>query len=124
MARNVLETHTGDTALLRLMLHSGLEGHTLFRMFCSALMREIEEPLCSYVERQQRAGTLRAGEPRLLVRAFMGMLIHHLLIQEIFRVDELGRFSTSDAAEAFVSVFLEGVCVPSSAGTVAQPACG
>ena len=63
------------------MLYSGLEGHTLFRMFVEAQMHEIAGLLTAAVERQQQAKTLRAGEPRPLVRAFMGMLFHHLPIQ-------------------------------------------
>ncbi|MFN2432079.1 MAG: TetR/AcrR family transcriptional regulator [Gemmatimonadota bacterium] len=114
LAAFVIEVHTRDQAFLRLLLYSGLEGHTLFRMFFRAQLREIAELLRAYVERQQRAGVFRPCEPRLAVRAFMGMLIHHLLIQEIFHVTDFGVFRPARAAPEFVTIFLEGLCAEGS----------
>ncbi len=105
----VLQTHTRDKAFLRLLLHSGLEGHALFKMFFKAHIREIGDVLRAYIERQQSAGRLRPCDSRLAVRAFMGMLIHHLLIQEIFQVKELGVFQAGEVAPLFVSIYLDGM---------------
>ncbi len=105
----MLETHTRDKAFLRLLLFSGLEGHALFRMFFEAQMRECKDTLLSYVERQQRSGLLRPCEPTLAVRAFMGMLIHHLLVQEVFQLHELGRYPSDAVAPLVVTIFLDGM---------------
>jgi AcrR family transcriptional regulator len=110
----MLETHTRDKAFMRLLLYSGLEQHTLFRMFYEAQIRECGETLRSYIERQQQAGVFRACEPRLAVRAFMGMLVHHLLTQEIFQVRELGVYEPREVAAAFVDIYLHGMCGPGS----------
>lgn len=111
-AEFMLETHTRDRAFLRLLLRSGLEQHALFRLFFRAQVREIADLLRAYVEQQQRAGVFRACESRLAVRAFIGMLMHHLLNQEVFGVREFGVFTPAEAAPVFVSIFLEGVCQP------------
>jgi AcrR family transcriptional regulator len=109
IAEHVIETHTRDQAFLRLLLYSGLEQHALFHMFFESHMREVSEMLRAYVERKQGEGVLRQCDPLLAVRAFMGMLVHHLLIQEIFRLHELGRFEPRQAATTFVGVYLDGM---------------
>ncbi|MBA2564583.1 MAG: TetR/AcrR family transcriptional regulator, partial [Gemmatimonadetes bacterium] len=120
-AEFMLETHTRDKAFLRLLLHSGLEQHALFQMFFRAQVRETADLLRSYVEEQQRAGAFRACEPRLVVRAFIGMLVHHLLHQEVFGVRELGVYTPEEAAPVFLSIFLDGVARP-AAGEASNPA--
>jgi AcrR family transcriptional regulator len=112
VGRHVLETHTADPTFLRLLLHSGLERHALFRMYFQHHVRESASILAAYVERQQREGAFRPCDPRLAVRAFMGMLIHHLLMQEVFEVSLLGSFTPSEAASFFASCFLDGMCQP------------
>ena len=125
VARHVLETHTADRAFLRLLLHSGMERHALFRMFFQAHVREIAAILCAYVERQQREGAFRPCDSRLAVRAFMGMLMHHLLIQEVFEVSELGSVTPAEAAPFFATCFLDGICLTAgtSAGADTEAAC-
>lgn len=109
VAEFMIETHTKDKAFLRLLLFSGLEQHALFRMFFEAQVRECGGVLRTYVERLQREGTFRRCEPRLAVRAFMGMLVHHLLTQEVFQLRELGVYQPAEAAGVFVAIFLNGL---------------
>ena len=114
VARFMLETHTRDKAFLRLLLYSGLEQHVLFRMFFEAQIREMGDTLRAYVERKQQEGAFRPCEPRLAVRAFMGMLVHHLLTQEIFQLRELGVYEPDTVAPVFVTIFLEGLSQPAT----------
>jgi AcrR family transcriptional regulator len=109
VADSMIQIHTGDKAFLRLLLFSGLEQHALFRMFFEAQMRECGETLRSYIEGLQRQGIFRPCDPRLAVRAFMGMLVHHLLTQEVFRLRELGVFSRDEVVATFVDLFLHGL---------------
>jgi AcrR family transcriptional regulator len=111
VAEFMLETHTRDKAFLRLLLFSGLEQHALFRMFFEAQIRECGDALRTYVEGLQREGVFRPCDPRLAVRGFMGMLVNHLLTQEVFMLHELGAFPPAEAGAAFVSIFLEGLAV-------------
>lgn len=112
VARLMLETHTRDRAFMRLLLFSGLEGHALFRMFYEAQMRECGEVLRAYIQGLQQDGRFRPCEPGLAVRAFMGMLFHHLLIQEVFQLRELGVYEIDQAAPLFVTIFLRGMSLP------------
>jgi AcrR family transcriptional regulator len=111
VAEYMIETHTQDPAFLRLLLYSGLEQHTLFRMFFEAHMRGVGETLRAYVEEQQKAGVMRSCDAHLAIRAFMGMIVHHLLVQEVFQLRELGTFEPRQAASVFVSLYLDGLHV-------------
>ena len=88
-------------------------------------MRDCGDALLAYVADQQGKGCFRGGEPRLVVRAFMGMLFHHLLVQEVFQLSELGVYAPEEAAPQFVTIFLEGIENPraSDAGAGEQ-SCG
>lgn len=109
VARSMIDIHTRDKAFLRLLLFSGLEQHALFRMFFEAQTRECGETLRSYIEGLQQRGVFRPCDPRLAVRAFMGMLVQHLLTQEVFRLRELGVFSAEEVGDTFVDLFLHGI---------------
>lgn len=109
VAGSMIEIHTRDKAFLRLLLFSGLEQHALFRMFFDAQTQECGDPLRSYVETLQREGVFRACDPRLAVRAFTGMIVQHLLTQEVFGLRELGVFSRDEAVDTFVTLFLRGL---------------
>ncbi len=109
VARSMIEIHTRDKAFLRLLLFSGLEQHALFRMFFEAQTRECGETLRSYIEGLQGQGVFRPCDPRLAVRAFMGMLVQHLLTQEVFQLRELGVFSAGEVVDTFVDLFLQGL---------------
>ena len=109
VARFMLETHSRDTGFLRLLLYSGLERHALFQMFFESQVREMGDRIRSYIERQQQVGAFRPCDPRIAVRAFMGMLVHHLLVQEVFKVRELGVFGLEQVAPVFVTIFLDGL---------------
>ena len=114
VATSMIEIHTRDKAFLRLLLFSGLEQHALFRMFFEAQSRECGETLHAYIEGLQKAGVLRPCDPRLAVRAFRGMLVQHLLTQEVFRLHESGAFGADEVAETFVGIFLRGLYEPAA----------
>ncbi|HEY7530496.1 MAG TPA: TetR/AcrR family transcriptional regulator [Gemmatimonadota bacterium] len=123
VGRTVLETHTADPTFLRLLLHSGLERHALFQTYFQVHVRESAAILTAYVERQQREGTFRPCDSRLAVRAFMGMLFHHLLMQEVFEVSLLGTFAPAEAATFFATCFLDGMCGSGTSGDGEEAAC-
>lgn len=48
-------------------------------------------------------------DPLLAARNFVGMVIHYLLIHELFGVERASGHSTKKAVETFVSFFLGGI---------------
>ncbi len=96
-----------DPTLLRLLLFSALEGHELSNMFFKNQHRVFYDYLAGYIEQRIREGAFRRVDPLLAARSFMGMLAHHRLLHEIFRVP--AHRSPEDCVESYVSLFLDGI---------------
>lgn len=102
-----LERHEQDSTFMRLLLFSALEGHEIADMFLESLA--VRDPLVSYLERQMAMGTFRKMDPYLASRAFVGMFVGHVQIQEIFGGKRKTEFNREDVVQAFVSIFLAGL---------------
>ncbi len=96
-----------DPTLLRLLLFSALEGHELSNMFFKNQHRIFYDYLAGYIEQRIREGAFRRVDPLLAARSFMGMLAHHRLLHEIFRVP--AHRSPEDCVDSYVNLFLDGV---------------
>ena len=79
LALNALNKHREDEDFLRLMLHSALEDHELARVFFEEFVTHVYDFLGEYIRLRQGDGAFREVEPRIVVRAFIGMFIHHSL---------------------------------------------
>ena len=102
-----LEWHEQDSTFMRLLLFSALEGHELADMFLSAMA--IRDPMVTYIQRQMDAGTFRQMEPILASRAFVGMFVCHIQMQEIFGQKKTREFDRSEVVRTFVSIYLAGM---------------
>lgn len=110
MALNALEHHREDEEFLRLMLHSALENHDLARIFFESFITEIYNHLGKYIEMRQREGAFRKIEPRVVVRAFIGMFIHHSLNNTLWdKEQKLLNISNEEAAREFATILLQGI---------------
>lgn len=109
LAHALLDTVEADPTYLRLMLFSALEGHQLARPFHEKRVRRLREFLTSYIERRASAGAFRDVDPVLAARAFVGMVIDHLIVREVFGQHADYPQSNAEVAEAFVSIFLRGM---------------
>ena len=100
--------HRGaDPTLLRLLLFSALEGHELSDMFFRNRHRVFYEYLAGYIARRTREGAFRQVDPLLAAQSFIGMIVYHRLLHEIFRVP--AHCSPEDAVAGYVEVFLGGL---------------
>src|SRR2546427_13224461 len=79
--------HRGaDPSLLRLLLFSALEGHELSDMFFRNRHRVFYEFLAGYIARRAKEGAFRKVDPLLAAQSFIGMIVYHRLLHEIFKV--------------------------------------
>lgn len=108
LALRIIDHHRRDVHFLRLMFYSGLEGHKLSHNFIESHVKPINEFLYSYIAERQQAGAFRAGNPKAIVRAFIGMVIHHVLATRLFDFDST-RVSDEEALETFPRIFLDGL---------------
>jgi AcrR family transcriptional regulator len=96
-----------DPTLLRLLLFSALEGHELSDMFFRNQHRIFYDYLAGYIARRTRDGAFRRVDPLLAARAFIGMVVHHRLLHEIFGVPV--HQVPEDSVAAYVTLFLDGL---------------
>jgi hypothetical protein len=96
-----------DPTLLRLLLFSALEGHNLSDMFFRNQHRVFYDYLAGYIERRMREGAFRRIDPLLAARAFVGLVVHHRLLHEIFKVPI--KLEPADSVAQYVTLFLEGI---------------
>lgn len=110
MALNALEHHDEDCDFLRLMLHSALEGHDLARMFFESFITDVYEFLGAYIRQRQADGAFREIEPKVVVRAFVGMFVHHSLNNILWdKEQKLLKISNEEAAREFAGILLRGI---------------
>ena len=110
LAFNVLSVHEDDTEFLRLLLHSALEGHQLAAMFWERNVRPAYEFLGTYVRTRQREGAMVDIDPSVVVRAFVGMVIHHSLNNTLWdQKRTVLKISNEEAAREFTNILLGGV---------------
>jgi len=110
LALNALNHHRDDPNFMRLLLHAALEGHELAEMFFENFVVEIYVFLGNYIQERQREGVFRQMEPRMIVRAFIGMVMHHSLNNTLWdKQQKLLRISNEDAAREFAQILLNGV---------------
>ncbi|MFQ5960177.1 MAG: TetR/AcrR family transcriptional regulator [Candidatus Methylomirabilales bacterium] len=121
LALTLIEAITQDTTLMRLLLFSALEGHDLSTIFFETRVRRVHEFLSRYIATRITEGTFRAIDPLLAARSFVGMVIHYLLIHELFRVKRPPQHSTKKAVETFVTLFLGGIQLVPADGRRRKP---
>jgi TetR/AcrR family transcriptional regulator len=120
IALDALTQHECDPEFQRLLLHSALEQHELAHMFWEKFVRRVYRSLGNYIRQRQREGAIVDIEPALVVRVFIGMVMHHSLNNNLWdRKQGLLKISNEAAAREFANILLHGVA---SAG--ARPAKG
>jgi AcrR family transcriptional regulator len=116
LALGALDHHECDPEFQRLLLHSALEGHELAEMFFEKFIRRVYELLGGYIAERQRDGVFVEIDPLIIVRAFIGMIIHHSLNNNLWDPNRrLLKISNEDAARHFTDIFLNGVSVSTDA---------
>jgi TetR/AcrR family transcriptional regulator len=110
LALDALNQHDRDPEFQRLLLHSALEQHELAHMFWEKFVRRVYQSLRVYIKQRQREGAFKNVEPFVIVRAFIGMIIHHSLNNNLWdRERKLLRISNQAAARTFTDILLNGV---------------
>lgn len=110
MALNALVHQQEDVDFMRLLFHSALDEHELSQMFFEQFLTPLYEFLGAYISRRQADGAMREIEPRIVVRAFLGMIIHHSLNNILWdKSRRLLNISNEEAAKCFAEILLNGV---------------
>ncbi len=110
LALGALNHHECDPEFQRLLLHAALEGHELAEMFFEKFILRVYELLGSYITERQRDGAMREIDPLIVVRSFIGMIIHHSLNNNLWDPKRrLLKISNEKAAQHFTDILLNGI---------------
>jgi AcrR family transcriptional regulator len=110
LALAMMRHHEHDTEFLRLLTHSALEAHELANMFWDRNVRGMYDFLGSYIRDRQREGAMRDIDPTIVVRGFLGMVIHHSLNNLLWDTRRrLLDITNERAAEEFTEILLRGI---------------
>jgi AcrR family transcriptional regulator len=105
----MIEQTEADPSLMRLLLFSALEGHELSDIFFESRVKRLHEFLSDYICQRIEDKRFRSMNALIAARGFIGMIVHYLLIHELFGVKRPPRSSPEEVVELFTSIFLKGI---------------
>lgn len=112
LALGALNHHDDDPEFQRLLLYSALEKHKLAEMFFDGFVRKVYDFLGGYIRQRQREGALLEMDPAIVVRSFIGMVMHHSLNNNLWDPKHrLLNISNEAAAKHFTDILLNGIAV-------------
>ncbi len=109
LAEAMLTRREKDSTMMRLFLFSGLENHQLSHRFFQSYVSDFNEQLEGFFRRAMDGGELRQIDPELAARGFLGMLVYHSLIQELFGGKKVHPFKSQEVAEVVTDIWLKGM---------------
>jgi AcrR family transcriptional regulator len=110
IALDAMNKHQADVGFMRLLFYSALEEHVLAERFFQEFISRVYEFIGGYIRQRQTDGAIRDMDPRIAVRAFLGMLIHHSLNNILWdQKKNILDISNEDAAKNFAEILLKGI---------------
>ncbi len=110
IALHAMNKHQADVGFMRLLFFSALEEHELAERFFNQYIARVYEFMSAYIETRQRDGAMRKMNSRVVVRAFLGMLIQHSLTNILWdKKRVLLDIPNEEAAAEFAKILLHGV---------------
>ena len=115
LALGALAHHENDPQFQRLLLYSALEKHELAQMFFDQIVRHVYDFLGNYIRERQQDGAFIEIDPAIVVRCFIGMVMHHSLNNNLWDPNRrLLNLSNEVAAKYFTDILLKGITVPAA----------
>ncbi|MFQ5353634.1 MAG: TetR/AcrR family transcriptional regulator [Thermodesulfobacteriota bacterium] len=105
----LITENTRDQTLMRLLTQSALERRELSEVFIKIKGLELIEFLEKNIKELIKEGVFKEVDAGLAARAFLGMVLHYVMSQEIYGLKKYCKRSTSEAALTFVDIFFDGI---------------
>jgi len=109
IAREIVLRTPRDTELTRLLWFTALENHELSDRFFRTYIAVYYEALAGYIGTRIKSGAFRKTDPLLAARSFMGMVVYHFLVQELFGAEKYQKFNPEEVAATLAAIWLTGV---------------
>ena len=109
VAFDVLERRAKDQTLSRLLLYSALEKHELSERFFRNYIVDYFEVMARFVRQGIAAGRFRKVDPLLAARGFLGMVVYHSWVQELYGGKRVQDFDLHEVSRTLAGIWLQGV---------------
>ncbi len=109
LVQHILRRRIDDPSLSRLLLFSALENHTLSSRFFKVYVTEYYELIADYIRQKVSEGSFRAIDPVLAARGFLGMVVYHSMIQDLFGGCKLNDYDPVQVSEVVTTIWLDGM---------------
>jgi AcrR family transcriptional regulator len=109
VANFLIGEHQRDPTFMRLLTFSALEEHKLSDIFIKTKGMELMEYLGGHIRRLIKEGLIRTVDPIIAARAFMGMVLHYSMSQEIYGLKRYFKRPNNRVVNTFVEIFFEGL---------------
>jgi AcrR family transcriptional regulator len=116
IAEQMLRRQAEDITLTRLLLFSALESHSLSHRFFRTYMAVFYDRLAQYIRGCIRDGVFRAVDPYLAARGFLGMVIYHFWVQELFGGARQRKFNPKQVSATLTDIWLKGILTGNGRG--------
>ena len=112
VAREFVTRTERDRDLTRLLWFTALENHELSSRFFNTFVADYYAALAGYIRERIRQGAFRKTDPLLAARGFIGMVVYHFLVQELFGGEQYQHFDPRKVAETLSRIWLAGMQNP------------
>jgi len=109
IAEDSLRRRARDSSLARLLLYSALENHQLSQKFFQTHVGCYYEQLADYIRQRIEAGAFRRVDPLLAARGFLGMVVYHSIIQDLYGQKRFQQFDAHEVGETMTDIWLGGM---------------
>ncbi|NNE97654.1 MAG: hypothetical protein HKN25_01405 [Pyrinomonadaceae bacterium] len=110
LAKEALRHQQEDIDFMKLLFHSAFEKHELAEMFFDGFISQIYEFMGAYIKKRQKEGAMRDMDPKIVMRAFMGILVHHSMNNILWdKKRQILDISNEQAAKEFTLILLNGI---------------
>ena len=116
IARDWLERDRKDVAMSRLLLFTALENHRLSHRFFRTRVARYYGALARHIRKRIREGAFRRVDPMLAARGFLGMVIYHIWVQELFGGRKYQKFHAKSVSTKLADIWLQGVAISGGNG--------
>jgi AcrR family transcriptional regulator len=109
VATHLITEHRKDPTFMRLLTYSALEEHRLSDIFIKTRGMELIGYLEAHLRELMEDGSIREVNPTIAARAFMGMVLHYSMSQEIYGLKRFSKAPAEEVIDTFVEIFFQGL---------------
>jgi TetR/AcrR family transcriptional regulator len=109
IAECLISRYEEDATFGRLLMFGALEGTEFSDLFLRSKGVELLEFLSSEISTLTKEGVFIERDPEVSARAFLGMVVHYGMTQEIYGFKRFFKRPSSEVAACFVDIFFDGM---------------